>query len=96
MLSAAAFRLMIARPSVFGFMYKESFMTPDIDAQLKQLEEQLPEMRSQHPDDFWDVFRARAEKITGVAESQEQAAQIVKRIDEILATNQLGPADPGA
>lgn len=87
---------MIARPSVFGFMYKESFMTHDINAQLKQLEEQLPEMRSQHPDDFWDVFHARAEKITGAAESQEQAAQIVKRIDEILAANQLGPADPGA
>ncbi|WAW85213.1 hypothetical protein LPY96_12670 [Xanthomonas citri pv. malvacearum] len=71
-------------------------MTPDIDAQLKQLAEGLPDMRSQHPDDFWDVFRARSEKITGAAQSQEQAAQIVKRIDEILAANQLGPVDPGA
>ncbi|WP_115527767.1 MULTISPECIES: hypothetical protein [Xanthomonas] len=71
-------------------------MTPDIDAQLKQLAEHLPEIRSQHPDDFWDVFHARAEKITAAAQSQEGAAQIVKRIDEILAANQLGPADPGA
>ncbi|MCC4604998.1 hypothetical protein HG421_08445 [Xanthomonas campestris pv. badrii] len=71
-------------------------MTPDIDAQLKHLEEQLPEIRSRHPDDFWEVFHAHAEKITDAAQSQEQAAQIVKRIDEILAANQLGPADPGA
>ncbi|USJ00503.1 hypothetical protein MUG10_21800 [Xanthomonas prunicola] len=71
-------------------------MTPEIDAQLKQLADALPDMRSQHPNDFWDVFHARAEKIIGAAESQEQAAQIVKRIDEILAANQLGPADPGA
>ncbi|WP_311238860.1 MULTISPECIES: hypothetical protein [unclassified Xanthomonas] len=71
-------------------------MTPDIDAQLKQLAEHLPEIRSQHPDDFWDVFHARAEKITAAAQSQEEAAQIAKRVDEILAANQLGPADPGA
>ncbi|WP_165496288.1 hypothetical protein [Xanthomonas citri] len=45
-------------------------MTPDIDAQLKQLAEALPDMRTQHPDDFWDVFRARSEKITGAAQSQ--------------------------
>ncbi|MEA9557685.1 hypothetical protein VC273_17835 [Xanthomonas nasturtii] len=71
-------------------------MTPDIDAQLKQLAEHLPEIRSQHPDDFWEVFHALAEKITAAAQSQEEAAQIVKRIDGILAANQLGPADPGA
>jgi hypothetical protein len=71
-------------------------MTPEIETQLKQLAEELPNIRREHPDDFWDVFHARAEKITGAAASQEQAAQIVKRIDEILAANQLGPADPGA
>ncbi|AZR22847.1 hypothetical protein [Xanthomonas vasicola] len=71
-------------------------MTPEIDAQLHQLAEALPDMRRQHPDNFWDVFHAHSEKITAAAESQEQAAQIVKRIDEILAANQLGPADPGA
>ncbi|KLD70846.1 hypothetical protein [Xanthomonas pisi] len=71
-------------------------MTHDIDVQLKQLAEQLPEIRSEHPDDFWDVFHARTEKITAAARSPEEAAQIVKRIDEILVANQLGPADPGA
>lgn len=75
---------------------KETVMTPEIDAQLKQLADELPDIRRQHPDDFWDVFHARAETITAKADSTEQAAQIVKRIDEMLAAHQLGPADPGA
>ncbi|MFC7521751.1 hypothetical protein ACFQS6_20435 [Xanthomonas populi] len=71
-------------------------MAPEIETQLKQPADALPDIRSQHPDDFWDVFHAGAEKITGATDSQEQAAQIVKRIDEILAANQLGRADPVA
>ncbi|MCC8539524.1 hypothetical protein ACI6Q5_02400 [Xanthomonas codiaei] len=71
-------------------------MAPDIDAQLKELAEQLPQIRKQHPDDFWDVFHARAETISGAADSPEQAAQIARRIEELLAAHQLGPADPGA
>ncbi|AEQ96570.1 hypothetical protein ACQR5V_19370 [Xanthomonas oryzae pv. oryzicola] len=63
---------------------------------MKKLADALPDMRRQPPDDFGDVFHARVEKITDAAESQEHAAQIVQRIDEILAANELRPADPGA
>lgn len=42
------------------------------------------------------MYSTHVQKITAAAESQEQAAQIVKRIDEILSAHQLGPADPGA
>lgn len=71
-------------------------MTPDIDAQLKTLADELPELRRRHPDDFWDVFHARAEAITAAVQSKEDAAQVTKRIDDMLAANQLGPADLGA
>ena len=60
-------------------------MTPDIDAQLKTLADDLPELR-----------HARAEAITAAVQSKEDAAQVTKRIDDMLAANQLGPADPGA
>ncbi|KAB7771929.1 hypothetical protein [Xanthomonas maliensis] len=70
-------------------------MNPELDAELNQLAADLPELRRQHPDDFWDVFHARTDAITARA-SQDEAVHVARRIDDLLAAHQLGPADPGA
>ncbi|GHH50062.1 MULTISPECIES: hypothetical protein [Gammaproteobacteria] len=69
----------------------------EIAQALDQLEQDIPGLRARHPDDFWDVYHARAREIANRAQgSAEQAALVAKRLDGMLAKHNLGPADPGA
>ncbi len=70
-------------------------MNPDLDTRLDQLARDLPQLRRDHPDNFWPVFQERADAIAADA-SQEDAVLVAKRIDDLLVANNLGPADPGA
>ncbi len=67
-----------------------------IEQALEHLEADIPDLRRQHPDDFWDAFQARAARITDQVDQQEEAPMVAKRLDAMLAKHNLGPADPGA
>lgn len=70
-------------------------ISPPLEKALQRLEHDIPDLRRQHPDDFWDVFDARAAEITDQVDKSD-APLVAKRIDTMLIKHQLGPADPGA
>lgn len=70
-------------------------LNPATSALLDQLARELPQLRADHPDDFWPQLHQRCDKILEhTPEDQRVLAQ--GRIEELLIAHNLGPADPGA
>ena len=72
-----------------------SALPPELDDLLHKLPSDLPQLRADHPDDFWPQFQLRCDELLENA-PPPQRPLVQRRIDEILIAHQLGPADPGA
>ncbi|HVJ38869.1 MAG TPA: hypothetical protein VM687_13820 [Stenotrophomonas sp.] len=72
-----------------------STLSPEVETLLDRLSADLPQLRADHPDDFWAQFQRRSDDVIEHT-PPDLRPQAQRRIDEILIAHQLGPADPGA
>ncbi|HYG05751.1 MAG TPA: hypothetical protein VD865_05000 [Stenotrophomonas sp.] len=70
-------------------------LNPQAGALMDRLAADLPQLRADHPDDFWLHFQLRCDEVLDHTPPDELVLARA-RIDELLIANNLGPADPGA